>query len=202
MAADLDATHAAAVPGTPRPALRRAEDGRVLFGVCAGIARYFGWDPIAVRVAFVIAAAAGGVGVVIYALVALLVPAGASSGTVTARLAGRRAALEVAAGAGLLLLAALLALRATGVWFSDAIVWPLVLVTTGAALLWRGSDEAGPRPAPSGRRRRRRRARDAPRATPPTARRICRAPVSASRSSSPPASSSCRRSARSRRRAT
>jgi len=30
-------------------------------------------------------------------------------------------------------------LRAIGIWFSDAIVWPLVLVCAGAALLWRQS---------------------------------------------------------------
>ena len=45
------------------------------------------------------------------------------------------ASLQVGAGAGLLLLALLLALRATGIWFSDAIVWPLVLVGAGTALL-------------------------------------------------------------------
>jgi signal transduction histidine kinase len=131
-----------------RPALRRAEDGRLLLGVCAGIARYFGWDPLAVRVVFVIAAAAGGVGFVVYALVALLVPAGATGAGVATRLADRRAGLEVAAGAALLLVAALLVLRATGIWFSDAIVWPLVLVGAGAGLLWRGTESTAEGEAP------------------------------------------------------
>ena len=53
--------------------------------------------------------------------------------------------MEVALGAGFLLLSALLALREMGVWFSDAIVWPVVLVGAGGALLWRQSAVAGAR---------------------------------------------------------
>ena len=128
------------------------------------------------RIAFVVASAAGGVGVVVYALVGLLVPAGASSGSIGTRLADRRAGLEVAAGAGLLLVAGLLALRATGIWFSDAIVWPLVLVTAGAGLLG-----AGPTP-PRARPPRPPLPPSPSRATPPTAPRCSRAPGSASRS--------------------
>ena len=118
----------------------------MLLGVCAGIARYFGWDPIAVRVAFVVASAAGGVGVVVYALVALLVPAGASTGTIGRGWPTGGPGSRSPPARACCCVAGLLALRATGVWFSDAIVWPLVLVTAGAGLLWRGSD--------AGRRRR------------------------------------------------
>ena len=74
--------------------------------------------------------------------------------------------MEVALGTGLLLLAALLTFRALGIWFSDAVVWPLVLIASGGALLWRqslGSAEPAPveaahaqPPAPAGRARRRR----------------------------------------------
>jgi signal transduction histidine kinase len=51
------------------------------------------------------------------------------------RLSGR-GGIEVAVGAGLLLLSLLLALRALGVWWSDVLTWPVVLVAGGAALLW------------------------------------------------------------------
>src|SRR4051794_11423968 len=136
----------APAPGPAPPALRRAASGRVLGGVCAGLSAYLGLDVLAIRIGFVVAAAAGGVGVVVYALAWLLVPVGdAPAGTgLAARLRGRRAAIEVGVGAGLLLLAALLALRATGLWFSDAVTWPLVLVAAGAGLLWRGSLPARP----------------------------------------------------------
>jgi signal transduction histidine kinase len=58
--------------------------------------------------------------------------------------------VEVALGTGLLLLSALLTFRALGIWFSDAIVWPLVLIASGAALIWRGSAAVKPEPAPAG----------------------------------------------------
>ena len=46
---------------------------------------------------------------------------------------------RVAAGAALLTLSALLAFRQLGIWWSDALVWPLVLAAGGAAVLWRQS---------------------------------------------------------------
>ena len=121
------------------PTLRRDPERRLIAGVCAGLARYFGIDPLWVRIAFVAASAAGGFGIVVYLLAWAFMPA--EVGVTPRRLpwTGRRASVEVGAGAGLLLLALLLALRASGLWFSDAIVWPLVLVGAGAALLWRQS---------------------------------------------------------------
>jgi signal transduction histidine kinase len=151
----------APTPEPRRPArqpLRRDLSGRWLGGVCAGIARRYGVDVWLVRLAFVVAAAGGGVGVVLYALGWLVIPAGDVPSGVRRRLPRGRAALEVALGTGLLLLSALLTFRALGLWFSDAIVWPLVLVASGAALLWRGSlGESGsesrqaetPQPAPA-----------------------------------------------------
>jgi signal transduction histidine kinase len=121
------------------PTIRRDPERRLIAGVCAGMARYFGIDPLWVRVAFVAAAAAGGFGVVVYLLGWAFMPVDASVTPARRPWSGRRASIQVGAGAGLLLLSLLLALRATGIWFSDAIVWPLVLVGAGAALLWRQS---------------------------------------------------------------
>jgi signal transduction histidine kinase len=122
----------------PAPRLHREREGRIVAGVCAGLGRHLGVDPLVVRVAFVTAAAAGGVGVVLYALAWALLPE--TEGDVPVRrLRTGRAAIEVALGAGLLLLSALLAVREAGLPFSDAIVWPLVLVVSGGALLWRQS---------------------------------------------------------------
>jgi signal transduction histidine kinase/phage shock protein PspC (stress-responsive transcriptional regulator) len=128
--------------GPRKPArqhLRRDLSKRWLAGVCAGIARRFGIDVWLVRLAFVVAGAAGGVGFVLYALGWLVIPAGDVPSGARRRLPTGRAALEVALGTGLLLLSVLLTFRALGVWFSDAIVWPLVLVASGGALIWRGS---------------------------------------------------------------
>jgi signal transduction histidine kinase len=142
---------------SPAQLLRRDREAGWLGGVAAGIARRYGIDVSLVRLAFVVAAAAGGAGIAAYALGWLLIPAG-DSGPARVRIRTGRAAVEVALGTGLLLLAALLTFRALGIWFSDAVVWPLVLIASGGALIWRqslgGQEERPPRegipkPAPT-----------------------------------------------------
>ena len=132
----------------PAPVLRRDTEHRVLGGVCAGLARHFGVDPLIVRVAFVAAATAGGIGIAIYALAWVFVPAGSAPGH-AARLRSGRGTIEIAVGIALLALAVLLTFRAVGVLFSDAIVWPLTLVAAGAALLWRQVFGGGPQAPPA-----------------------------------------------------
>ena len=126
-------------PGVEVRLLRRDLSGRWLGGVCAGIARRYGVDAWLVRLAFVVAAAAGGVGFALYALGWLVIPVGDTPAGSRRRLPTGRAAVEVALGTGLLLLSVLLTFRALGLWFSDAVVWPLVLIASGGALIWRGS---------------------------------------------------------------
>ncbi len=117
--------------------LRRDVDHRVVGGVCAGLARSIGLDPLILRVAFV-AAAVAGVGIPAYVVAWAVLPAEGGRAPV-ARLLSGRAAVEVALGVGLLVLAAMLTMRELGIWFSDAIAWPLVLIAAGGALLWRQS---------------------------------------------------------------
>ena len=124
--------------------MRRDRAAGWLGGVCAGIARRYGVDPALVRLAFVIATAAGGFGIFLYALLWLVIPAGEAQRR--RRLPTGRGAIEVAAGTGLLLMSVLLGVRELGIWFSDAIVWPLVLIASGGALIWRGSATAAPAP--------------------------------------------------------
>jgi signal transduction histidine kinase len=123
--------------------LRRDRSNGVVAGVCAGIAKHTGVDVLLVRILFVALVFAGGFGIALYALLWALVPAEGAPGRalVVPRLQGQ-GGIEVALGAGLLLLSLLLALRALGIWMSDLVVWPVVLVTVGGALLWR---EAGAR---------------------------------------------------------
>src|SRR5919198_2088815 len=130
----------AASKGSARAGVVRDPDRGLIAGVCAGLGRYFGIHPLLVRIGFAAAAAVGGFGVGLYLLCWALIPARVGAAPAPWRRAGRpgrRASIEVGAGAGLLLLALLLGLRETGIWFSDAVVWPLVLVAAGAALLWR-----------------------------------------------------------------
>ncbi len=128
----------AVAPNAPK-VLRRDREHGWLGGVCAGIARRYGIDLWLVRFAFVVATVAGGIGLVLYPLAWLLIPAGDAQATAPRRAPRGRAAVEVALGTGLLLLSVLLTFRGLGIWFSDALAWPLVLVATGGALIWRQS---------------------------------------------------------------
>src|SRR4051812_41903481 len=116
--------------------LRRDTRNRWIGGVCSGLARHLGVDPLIVRVVFVVAATAGGFGLALYALAWVFVPAGDAPARTPLRRTGRRS-VEIAAGVALLALSVLLTARAFGLLFSDAIVWPLTLVAAGGAVLWR-----------------------------------------------------------------
>ena len=129
----------------PVPPLRRDPAHGVVGGVCAGLGRRLGIDPIILRVLFVVTALAGGAGVAVYAIAWAAIPAEGEGRTPVARLAGRGDSWLVAAGVALLALAVLLLFRTWGIWFSDALVWPVLLVAAGAALVWRqagGRDDA------------------------------------------------------------
>ena len=60
--------------GPERPALRRPFEDRMLAGVAAGLARYFGIDPTIVRIAFVVLTVVGGAGIPLYLAGLLLIP--------------------------------------------------------------------------------------------------------------------------------
>lgn len=129
-----------------RAPLRRDPQAGILGGVCAGIAAQLGFDVALVRIAFVALTFAGGIGLVLYALLWALVPVQGGRPAISVPDLGRRGGMEVGVGVGLLVLALLLTSRAFGVWWSDVVVWPIVGLAAGAALLWRGvgADEAPP----------------------------------------------------------
>ena len=52
----------------------RLRDGRVVAGVCAGLAAYFGVDPTLVRLAFALVTVFGGLGVLIYLCAWVVIP--------------------------------------------------------------------------------------------------------------------------------
>ena len=120
------------------PPLRRDPARRILGGVCAGIGERFDVDPLVVRVAFVAAALAGGLGIALYALAWVAIPS-AGVDTRRPRVRAGRGGVEIAVGVSFLVISLLLAFRELGIWLSDAVVWPLVLVAAGGALLWRQS---------------------------------------------------------------
>jgi len=54
--------------------LTKSKTDRVLSGVCGGLAEYFGIDPVFVRVAFVVLAMIDGAGVLLYIILAVIMP--------------------------------------------------------------------------------------------------------------------------------
>ena len=55
--------------------LYRIEEGKMLAGVCGGVAEYFNLDPTIVRVLWVLGSLFAGGGVILYIVMAIIVPA-------------------------------------------------------------------------------------------------------------------------------
>ena len=61
--------------------LYRSRSERVIFGVCGGLAGYFGIDPVIVRVMAVVSIFISGLGILAYIILAVVVPLESSQGT-------------------------------------------------------------------------------------------------------------------------
>jgi signal transduction histidine kinase/phage shock protein PspC (stress-responsive transcriptional regulator) len=135
----MNSTAERAGPAPARRLARNADD-RLVAGVLAGIANRLGIDPILTRVCFVVlVVATGGIALIAYAVGWLAMPSGDATRSRLPGLGVRPGGWRLAAGAAFLTLAGLLVFRELGLWWSDALVWPLVLAAAGAALLWRQS---------------------------------------------------------------
>jgi phage shock protein PspC (stress-responsive transcriptional regulator) len=71
---DSGAPESAASPAFQKTRLYRDADNQVLGGVCAGIANYFGMDPVILRLAFGLSIFLGGFGVVLYIVLWIALP--------------------------------------------------------------------------------------------------------------------------------
>jgi signal transduction histidine kinase len=123
--------------------LRRYPDRGLLGGVCVGLARYLGVELALVRVIAAVAVVIGGLGIALYALGWALIPVAPESEGVPRRPGAWRQAVLIV----LVVAAALLGLRVSGLHFADWLVWPLVLGVCGLALVWRSTGaphEQGP----------------------------------------------------------
>ena len=70
--------------------LLRLKDGRMLAGVCAGLAAYFGVDVNLVRLAFGVFTVFFGLGVLIYALAWAVLPGEGENGSILESFVGKR----------------------------------------------------------------------------------------------------------------
>jgi len=122
--------------------MHRGED-RLIAGVCSGLAEALHVDPIIVRAAFIILTVAGGFGIPLYLVLWWFMrePDG-SRGIRLDHVHLSTGDLRQPVAVGLVVGGTLLLLRSLGLWFSDAVVWPITLAGFGVALLWaRTGDE-------------------------------------------------------------
>ncbi|MBO5023005.1 MAG: PspC domain-containing protein [Clostridia bacterium] len=54
--------------------LYKIDEGKMLDGVCGGIAEYFNIDPSLVRLAWILFSACGGCGILAYIIAAIVIP--------------------------------------------------------------------------------------------------------------------------------
>ncbi|HEV7761223.1 MAG TPA: PspC domain-containing protein, partial [Acidimicrobiales bacterium] len=137
--------------GIPLPeGLSRDRDDRVIAGVCAGVARWLGVDPTIVRIAVVLLGFANGVGLLVYAVAAVVLPEDAP-GDVGDPAAAEAPApgtsphhqnVEHALALGCITLGVLLLVRWVSPFFPDHVVWPATVAAGGLGLVWSRAGEA------------------------------------------------------------
>lgn len=137
--------------------LMRSETDRMVAGVCGGLAVYLGVDAVFVRLAFLLLAFAGGIGLPLYLVLAIVLPSESSLqadgttvgekqmdefGNITRDPAGAPQRQHpngpIIAAVLLILLGVYFLLQNIGFSFlSNGLIWPLLLITAGIYLIAR-----------------------------------------------------------------
>jgi signal transduction histidine kinase/phage shock protein PspC (stress-responsive transcriptional regulator) len=126
--------------------LTRVSRGRLLAGVARGLAEHLGVDPLIIRVLFVVLAAAGGAGLLMYGGFWVFAPLqpDSSEARVGEPDPGGRAQqdLGMLLALGSLALGGALLLSALGIGLNPDLAVPLAVVGVGVVILWRQADDA------------------------------------------------------------
>ena len=132
----------------PPRRLVRADEGRWLGGVCAGLGRYFNVDPLVYRIAFAALALAGGTGLLLYLAAYLVIPAeDAKESIAVEALQGHREHPWLLVGVGLLSFGALFLLSEARFWPGTGNLWLAATLGGGALVWWHVSNrDRAPRP--------------------------------------------------------
>jgi phage shock protein C len=125
-------------PSSSSRILRRSRDDRVIAGVCGGLGKYLGVDPVIIRIAAILLVFAGGAGIVLYVIGWIAIPEEPWEGTAPTEAAPAERTSGVALGLIFVGLGA--AFLANEIWpdfLSWRYVWPIALIVVGAMLLLR-----------------------------------------------------------------
>ena len=127
------------------PRLTRSRDDRVIAGVCGGLARYLGIDPVLVRIAALLLIFAGGIGIVLYVIGWIAMPEERAvvDGVVEPEDDRGEDELERRRGAailGILFVVIGIFFLLDEVWpdVSWQYIWPVGLIAVGLAIVLRG----------------------------------------------------------------
>jgi signal transduction histidine kinase len=136
-----DTASTAAAPTATRR-LVRVSRGRLLAGVARGLADHLGVDVLIIRVLFVVLAAAGGAGFVMYGAFWVFAPLELADDDPDTSRISRERDLGMLLALASLALGGALVLAALGIGINAGLAVPLVLVGAGVVILWRQADDA------------------------------------------------------------
>ena len=106
----------------------------MIAGICGGLSASTGIAVVYIRAAFLVLGLVWGLGIVLYVAgwaATIDLPTVEESGEASATPADRQTHL----GAGMVLLAALILVRAIGIWPGDGVLWPAAAIVFGSAFL-------------------------------------------------------------------
>ena len=125
-------------PGSPGPAqraaVRRSRSERVIAGVCGGLGRYLGIDPMLLRVAFIILSLANGLGLIAYVVAWVAIPEERPDQPAGPVPEPRRETGRLVLGGSLVVLGLVLLLDRLAPDL-DELFWPVAVVAVGVGII-------------------------------------------------------------------
>ena len=121
-------------PAAAPPRLVRSRSERVVAGVCGGIGRYLGVDPVLLRIAFIVLALANGLGVIAYVVAWVAIPEERPGQPLAAAPEPRRETGRLVLGGSLVVLGLVLLVNRLAPNL-DELFWPVALVAVGVAVM-------------------------------------------------------------------
>ena len=114
--------------------MRRIRSERVIAGVCGGLGRYLGIDPVLLRVAFIILALANGLGLIAYVVAWVAIPEEGTDQPAGPAPEPRRETGRMVLGGSLVVLGLVLLLDRLAPDL-DELFWPVAVVAVGVAII-------------------------------------------------------------------
>jgi phage shock protein C len=116
--------------------LYRSKKDSVIAGVCGGLGEYFGIDPVILRIIAVILVLASGIGLLAYIIAWIAIPQRKDEEEMVEK---KGEANKYLPGLILVIVGLIFLLNNILPWFRFDIIWPLVLVVLGIAILLKTS---------------------------------------------------------------